>query len=40
MTSLKKREKKCFVKHWQVAYQQAQNDPLSRNLLIVLVYWH
>ena len=32
-----KSEKVSFGKHWQVTYQQTQNDPLSRNLLIVLV---
>ena len=37
---VKKTWKKFFVKHYQVAYQQGRNDPLSRNLLIVLVYWY
>ena len=27
-----------FGKHWQVTYQQTQNDPLSSNSLNVLVY--
>ena len=27
-------------KHWQVTYKHTLNDPLSRNSLIVLVYWH
>ena len=35
---IKKREKNIFGKHWQVANQQTQNDPLSRNLLVFLVY--
>ena len=35
---IRKREKIFFGKHWQVTYQQMQNDPMSCNLLIVLVY--
>ena len=37
---IEKSEKFFFGKHWQVTYRQTQNDPLSRNLLIVLFYWH
>ena len=37
---IKKSGKINFRKHWQVTYQQMQNDPQSRSLLIVLVYQH
>ena len=33
-----KSEKKFFGKYWQVAYQPTQNDPMSHNFLIVVVY--
>ena len=34
---IKKVKKLFFGKRWQETYQQTQMDPLSRNLLIVLV---